>query len=202
MRRFNAVYRLCFVSVFAALYLILAKLTIHIGSAHLSFASLCPIFLVTAVSFPDGRRSVFIGQILGEIIGGTLTLTTPLWILPPILRISLIGIVAVYYRKKGDTIFSHLFVYFFVILTAGIITSLANTGVEYLDALIRGYPFTYVFLQRLKRIGISLLTSIVISIRNLPLSKAYLRFSKQDNSNKKQKLTKGLKKTEKNISEN
>lgn len=192
MRRYNAVYRLSLVSVFAALYLVLAKLTIHIGSAHLSIASICPIFLVTCLSFPEGRSCIFIGQILGEIIGGTLTITTPLWILPPILRILLIGLVALYYRKKNDSIFNHLMIYFTVIFLSSIITSLANTGVEFLDSKIRGYPLAFVFLNRLKRIGISLLSSIVVSVGNLPLAKAYFRLSKQDIRNKKSNLIRGL----------
>ncbi len=198
MRRYNAVYRLSLVSVFSALYLILAKLTISIGGAQLSFASLSPVFLSTCLSLPEGLRCVFVGQILGEIFSGTLTPTTPLWILPPILRILLVGLVSVYYRKKKDSLFLHPVIYFSVLLLASLFTSLANTAVEFLDALIRDYPLAFVLVRVIKRILISLLTAAIIGIRNIILAKSYYRFAKKDGRedpfSRKARLTKGLKK--------
>jgi uncharacterized membrane protein len=167
----SLVNRMALDAMFSALYLALASVSIPLGNIHLSFASL-PL-VVASILFGgfDGLAVAFVGEGILQVFNYGLTLTTPLWLVPPLLRAVVISFVAWFFRRRGETLETHRLAYFLTLAGAALLTSLANTLALYLDALIIGYPYSFLFLEAGLRLLTGTGTSLVVGIVGLPLLK-------------------------------
>jgi len=168
----NLVNRMALDAMFSALYLALASVSIPFGNIHLSFASL-PL-VVASILFGgfDGLAVAFIGEGILQIFSYGLTLTTPLWLVPPLLRAIVISFVAWFFRRRGEPLENHRWVYFLTLGVAALVTSLADTLALYIDAQIIGYPYSFLLWEASLRLLTGLGTSFVVGIVGLPLLKA------------------------------
>lgn len=158
-----------------ALYVVLSKFTIPIDAlgVRITFASL-PL-VVSALFFPPIDSVIVggLGELLVQLTGQYgLSVTTPLWLLPPMIRCLTIAIPAYLYRKKEDRLEKHIVLYFTVIMSAALLTTLANTGVWFLDAMIMEYPYPYTIISTVIRGAIGLATALVIGGVCLPVARA------------------------------
>lgn len=172
MGKLSATRRLVFDAMLMALYVILAKLTIPIQGIRITLAPL-PIVFASLFFLPyDACMVAGLGEFIIQMTGSYgLTPTTPLWILPPILRAIFIALPAWLYRRKEDRLENHIVIYFVVILFSALITTLANTGVWFLDAYIMEYPYPYTLITTVIRGVVGILTAIVVGALCLPLSR-------------------------------
>jgi|LAHS01.1.fsa_nt_gb riboflavin transporter len=173
----SLVYRMSLDAMFIALYFVLAKITLAFGNVHITFASL-PI-LVSALLFGVGDTIVIaaLGEFLIQVFSYGFSVTLPLWLVPPVLRALIIGVVAAIYRKKGEELDHHIVAYYLTVLGSTLVVTAANTGVLYLDAIIIGYPVSVVWLETLVRIGVGLLTAILVALSAHPLADALRHLS-------------------------
>ncbi|MFA6829916.1 MAG: ECF transporter S component [Bacilli bacterium] len=174
MRRNKIIIRLALDSILSALYFILAFLTVSFGNIHLTFASLVIVFAATAIGLPDSIGIALLGEFLIQVLSYGITITTPLWILPPVIRALTIALFSYFYKRKKDNIQNHLPVYFFALIFASILTTLGNTLVMFLDAYIFQYTYAFVIYESIIRLLLGIATAIVIGFINIPLSRTYL----------------------------
>ncbi len=171
MRRNNIIYRLALDSMLAALYFILTYITIRVGNFHITFASIMVVIPSLLFGLPDALLIALLGEFLNQVLTYGIMVTTPLWILPPLFRALIISIVSMVYKKKNDALENHIIIYFITTIIAGLITSIANTAVTFLDGYIIGYSVSFVLLTTCFRFLINIATSIVVSIIALPIVK-------------------------------
>ncbi|MBR3996368.1 MAG: folate family ECF transporter S component [Clostridia bacterium] len=133
-----------------ALYVVLNTLgEIPIGNVKITFGPL-PIILV-AFYFGIGHASIVAGagEFVSQMLGYGLTWTTPLWTVPPIARAVIICILLslIFKRKRYDTVTQvKYYEYFIILFISGFLTTILNTSVIALDAIIYSYySYAYVF---------------------------------------------------------
>lgn len=169
MRRNRIIYRLALDSMFAAMYFILTYVTIRIGNFHITFASLLTVLSSLMFGFPDALIISMLGEFLNQTLTYGIMITTPLWIIPPVLRAVVISTVSLIYRKKDRQLEKHKVAYFITVIIAGLVTSIANTGATFLDGYLIGYPVSFVWMTTLLRFLLNIVTSIVVSLAALPI---------------------------------
>lgn len=166
----NMTKRLCLVAICAALYFVLTMyLTIRIGNITITLASL-PILVLAVMYGPvEAAVAAGLGELLHQVLTYGLTVTTPLWILPPIIRGLIVAFGCYLITKKTDKKdpWNKPVPFFFWLIVAAIVTTLVNTGITWLDSVIfHYYSFAYVFgdfvLRLLTGIGTAIVMGIVI----------------------------------------
>lgn len=168
------VYRMAYDALFVALYAVLGYFTIPITTnVRFSFAG-AVLFAAGLYYGPlDSVMIAVLGEFLLQLSGPYgLSPTTPLWCLPPLFRGLVVGIAELVCRKKGSHLEEHLAAYSLCFLLGNLLTTLANTGVLYLDGMILNYPVEYTYLTMLIRIGISLASCAVSALMDYPLIRA------------------------------
>lgn len=171
MRRNRIIYRLSLDSMMAALYFILTYVSIRIGDYHITVASMMVILSSLLFGLPDSILIAALGEFLNQTLTYGITITTPMWILPPLFRALIISLVSMHFRRKKDRLQNHIVLYFVTIVLAGLVTSAFNTLATYLDGVIYGYPVNFILLTTIVRFLINALTAVVLSILALPASK-------------------------------
>ena len=115
----------------------------------------------------------FIGAFISQLRSKYgLTVTTPLWMIPPMLRGVVIGIFSLAYSRKGQYLEDHPVISSVAIIVAAITVTAANTLVMFLDAVIIGYAYEWVWVQTLIRFGVGILEAGIIAALVIPLMKA------------------------------
>ena len=120
MRRNHVLINLAVVALFSALYFVLSKFSITItNNLKISFVSVSIIY--ASISFPIyvSMPIALVGEFLNQLFSEYgLTITTPLWMIPPLLRIFPIFIGYKLFRRKNiDLIASQeplCYVFFFL----------------------------------------------------------------------------------------
>ena len=161
-------------AVLTALYLVLAMfVTIKTGNLRFSFASL-PIVVCALLYGPaDACIVAALGEFMNQMLGYGFTVTTPLWLVPPAIRGLIIGLTAAAALKKGTRLEKNPAKYYSICILAAIVTTLANTGVIWLDSIIMGYyTFAYVFGDFLVRLVTGIITAALVGIIAVPVSSA------------------------------
>lgn len=175
------IFRLCVMGVMMALYIILTKfMSIRIVNLRITFASL-PVILM-AMLFGPAEASVVagVGELILQLTGDYgVTLTTPLWCLPPVVRALIVGFGWRFIPKKAANDMHRYAGLIVLLVLAAVAVTLSNTGVIWLDSIIYHY-FTeaYVFGQFAVRLITGVVTAVAMSVIAIPLEKAvraYLR---------------------------
>lgn len=174
----NMTLRLCLVAIFAALYFVLTSwLTIRIGNLRISIASL-PILILAIMYGPvESCTAAVLGEFIYQVLNYGITLTTPLWLLPPVIRALIVAFGYRMLKKKGAEPWKQSPVSFVLLLViAAIATTLANTGITWLDSVIyHYYSFAYVFGDFVVRLLTGIGTAVVMSIILPPVVTALRR---------------------------
>ena len=160
------------ISVMGAMYFVMSLLTIRAGNIRISFASLVTVVMAYLCGPTMAAISVFIGEFLGQLLNYGIGVTTVLWIIPPVLRAVLVGNLYWLFRKRTINGFNEIGFYHFLLVNSisSIIVTIVNTGVIALDAIILGYyTKAYVFAAFFVRLGLGIVTAIVVSIIAFPI---------------------------------
>jgi len=163
--------RLCFLAMLTAIFVLLdyfGNLTLPIfgGVLKITLAGL-PVVLAALLFGPfQGAAVGLIGAFLGQMISAYgLSITTPLWIAPAMVRGLLAGFLFISFKKRAQI---------FPVAVCIIVSSLAVTGcnilAQYLDALILGYAYEPLLLlgYLLKTLN-SVITAVVMTVITLPI---------------------------------
>ena len=162
---------ICRIGILAALYVPLAVFAaIQIGNVRISFGSL-PV-VVSALLFGPVEAILVagVGEFFKQLLTYGVTATTALYLIPPAVRGAVIGLVAVAMWKSGRRLESRKALYYVTCVCAGLLTTVGNTLVNWLDSVIYAYyTFAYVFGDFIYRSVVGVLTAIAIATVAMPL---------------------------------
>ncbi len=165
------VQRICTDGVLIALYFVLTTFSLRMGNLRITFASLIVIVATLLFSTLDACLIAMLGELLNQVLQYGLTVTTPMWLLPPAIRALVLGLFFYVARKFG--IFSPArkpVLMYAACITAALCTTFANTLATYIDSkLFHYYSFAYVFGDLLLRIGTGVLTAVIMATIAMPL---------------------------------
>lgn len=174
----NTTLRLCVTAIFAALYFVLTSwLTIRLGNLRISIASL-PILVLALMFGPvESCGAAILGEFIYQVLNYGVTLTTPLWLLPPVIRALIVSFGYRWMKKKVGEPWETKPIWFgFLLIFAAIMTTLANTGITWLDSVIyHYYSFAYVFGDFVVRLLTGIGTAVVMAVILPPVVKALRR---------------------------
>ena len=147
MRRNTYIIRFALIALFTALYFVLSKYSINISNLlRISFTGVVIIYAATCFGFSDAIIIVLLGEFLNQLFSEYgLSVTTPLWIIPPLLRVIPISVTRLIYKRNekqilGEKKVINFLIYYGVSLLGSLLTTAGNTLVIYLDAKIMNYP--------------------------------------------------------------
>jgi uncharacterized membrane protein len=172
MRNNSTTYRLAIDSMMASLYFVLAYFAIKIGNITITPASITIVLVSLLYSPQDAILVGLVGETINQMAKYGPSPTTVLWLIPVILRASIISFSQLVCRRKGTYLERHLVLYFLIIILAGLVTTAANTGIIFLDGYLMNYPVSYTLLETLFRFLSSLITCVLVGILVLPVMKA------------------------------
>ena len=156
--------RLAINAVMIAVYIVLSLFAIPIGGLKITFEHF-PVVLCAIIFGPiDAMLVGGIGEFINQMTTFGFTPTTVLWILPIVVRGLCMGLgknsMETIIQKKVPVVFV------MVCVGSGLISSLLNTVALYVDSKLFGYySFALVFGALSVRLLLSVLTSIIISIK-------------------------------------
>lgn len=166
--------RLATDAVLTALYVLLTLfLSIKAGNLRISLASL-PIIVCALLYGPqDACVCAALGEFMNQMLSYGFTVTTPLWLLPPMLRALIVGLAAAAALRQGSRLERSVPAFYCVCIFAAIATTLANTGVIWVDSHILGYyTFAVVFGDFLVRLITGAVTAAVVATLAMPVAAA------------------------------
>ena len=143
-------------STFAALSIILDVLSVRTDSSKYTLYGLPLLFAGILFGPWVGLLTGLVSGFLSQLLTFGLSITTPLWMIAPMLWGFISGLLFHNVFKKKE---SPKNIVLTVILTSVFVT-LTNTLALYLDGLIYHYPTPYVIAQ----LGVRLITSIMLAI--------------------------------------
>lgn len=151
------VKRLALIGVLIALFVVLGFVAVDLRVMKISFSGL-PVIIGALLMGPlAGTEIGLIGELIAQLLRYGITVTTPIWIIPPAVRGLMVGL----YAKKYDYRLSTRQLAFIMILSSIVVTLLNTVGI-YIDSHIYGYyNFATVFGALLVRILNGVLSSIV-----------------------------------------
>lgn len=157
--------RIALDAILIAFFSVLSMFSVTIAGVKITFASLPGVLAAMLFGPCDAFIVGFGGAFLEQMLKFGFTPTTLLWILPPAVQPMIIGFAAVWFKKymSLDYILGNRkpLVYFASCMIAGLVTSLLNTAVYYVDSHIYGY---YTFALIFGVLGVRILTNQLVVI--------------------------------------
>ena len=154
-----------------AIYIVLSVITVKITpNLQITFTGIAIIMAIVLYGWTDGILIALLGSFISQLRSAYgLTITTPIWMIPPILRAAVFGLFYHIYLKKGILLQDKKILFFVYMAIAGLATTIANTGAIYLDAYIFQYPVALALVESIFRFISSIASSLVISGLSLPI---------------------------------
>ena len=154
-----------------AIYIVLSVLTVRVTpNLQITFTGLAIIMAVVLYGFSDAVIIALLGSFIGQLRGAYgLTITTPIWMIPPLLRAVTFGLVYELFLKKGIRLEDKKGLFILFAIVAGLMTTIANTGAIFLDAYIIGYPVAMAVIESIFRFVSSIASSVFIALLCIPL---------------------------------
>ena len=167
----RTVARICGDGMLLAIYIVLSTLTVRITpNLQITFTGIAIIMACVLYGCPDAILVALFGSFIAQLRGPYgLSITTPLWMIPPILRAVVFGLIYDLYLKKGIKLEDKRWLYLLYAIAAGLVTTVANTGAIYLDAIILQYPISLAMLESVFRFLSSIASSVFIALLSLPI---------------------------------
>ena len=174
------VWRIAIDAVLIAMYFGLSMLSVTVGGIKLTFASLPTLICAMMFGPVDGFIVGFLGALMEQMLQFGFTATTLLWVLPPAIRGLFVGLCALLLKKhmsvEAIVATKRPYVYFGVTLVSGLLVSVLNTLVYYVDAkLYHYYEYHLIFGVFWIRIASGLISTLLMSIVALPIIAALQR---------------------------
>ena len=167
----RTISRICGDGMLLAMYIVLSTLTVRLTpNLQIAFTGLTVIMAVVLYGLPDAILIAVLGSFIGQARGAYgLSITTPLWMIPPILRAVVFGIAYEIFLKKGIKLEDKKALFIVFAIIAGLVTTIANTGAIFLDAMIFEYPVSMAVVESIFRFVSSILSSVFIALVTLPI---------------------------------
>ncbi len=167
----RTISRICGDGMLLAMYIVLSTLTVRLTpNLQIAFTGLTVIMAVVLYGLPDAILIAVLGSFIGQARGAYgLSITTPLWMVPPILRAVVFGIAYEIFLKEGIKLEDKKVLFIVFAIIAGLATTIANTGAIFLDAMIFEYPVSMAVVESIFRFVSSILSSIFIALVTLPI---------------------------------
>ena len=178
--RNSKVKRLVTDALLAAMFFALSMMSIEIAGLKFTLVSLPTVICAMMYGPVDAMIVGLLGAFMEQMLGYGLTATTALWIMPAGVRAFVIGMGTVIFRDAMSlqTVLQKRrpYVYFAVCITAGIMTSLSNTLVYYIDSKLFGYySYALVFGVLGTRLLSGIATAVITAILAIPVLSALKR---------------------------
>lgn len=172
---------LCRLALLTAAYFVLSiTLTVKTPYLEITFKSL-PVVVGALMFGPVGGGLVALfGELLAQMMGPYgLMPTTVLWLLPPLTRGLLLGVVAAALSKRGSHLEKRPLMCYGVCLGASIVTSCVTTVCLWLDSLIyHYYNFALIFGSALVRFGKEIVVTAVVTSLAIPMVRLLRRMGR------------------------
>ena len=154
-----------------AIYIVLSVITVKITpNLQITFTGIAIIMAIVLYGWTDGILIALLGSFISQLRSAYgLTITTPIWMIPPILRAVVFGLFYHIYLKKGILLQDKKILFFIYATIAGLVTTIANTGAIYLDAYIFQYPVALALVESIFRFISSIASSLIIAGLSLPI---------------------------------
>lgn len=167
MNRKKLILQLCIDAISIALFVVLDRFAITIGTIKISMAGL-PIILAALYFGPiNGIVVGLCAGLLSQILGYGFTITTLLWILPHAARGGFVGLVG-----KLINVEERKPLFIFSIVISSIIVTLFNTLAIAVDSIVyHYYSEAYVFGMFVYRLLLGILTGAIYALIVLPIIK-------------------------------
>ena len=167
----RTISRICGDGMLLAMYIVLSTLTVRLTpNLQIAFTGLTVIMAVVLYGLPDAILIAVLGSFIGQARGAYgLSITTPLWMVPPILRAVVFGIAYEIFLKKGIKLEDKKVLFIVFAIIAGLVTTIANTGAIFLDAMVFEYPVSMAVAESIFRFVSSILSSVFIALVTLPI---------------------------------
>ena len=167
----RTISRICGDGMLLAMYIVLSTLTVRLTpNLQIAFTGLTVIMAVVLYGLPDAILIAVLGSFIGQARGAYgLSITTPLWMVPPILRAVVFGIAYEIFLIKGIKLEDKKVLFIVFAIIAGLVTTIANTGAIFLDAMIFEYPVSMAVVESIFRFVSSILSSVFIALVTLPI---------------------------------
>lgn len=160
--------RLALCGMLAAMYFALSFLTVQTGTFKFTFTSLALIIAAFLLGLPDACAVALVGEGLYQLLLYPLSVTTPLWLLPPVLHAAALWLFA--RLICGRTPEQKIALCYVVTLLASIVNSAANTGALYIDSHVFHYYNPVTFLADAGiRVLVGLVTAALVTTAAIPL---------------------------------
>ena len=183
MQKKKTVVRLTINAMLIAIYIVLSLpiFAINLGGGIKFTFEHFPVLLCAVLFGPIDALTVgLLGELFNQLTSFGLTPTTALWVLPIVVRGLIVGIFAKAFKQQLSV--KHLvkvkvpLLFLCVCAVSGIISSCLNTIAFYVDSKMFGYyVYEQVFGVFWLRIGLSVLTSIVMGVVITPILYALKR---------------------------
>lgn len=157
--------RICIIGMLAAMHFLLSRyLSIETLSMKITFDALPILIGAMLYGTVDGMCVGLIGSFLSQLMSQYgLSITTPLWMLPAILRGLMVGL----YAKKHDFALTQMQCTLVTVISSLLVTAI-NTLVIWLDGVIFSYE-TAVLVTLPSRILAGIITAVILSLLLPPL---------------------------------
>lgn len=166
------IFKMTLCALLAAMYVLLSSyLGIKVGNfMRITFASL-PVILAAILMGPvHGVLVAGMGEFINQLLGYGLSPTLPLWMLPPMCRALIVGLLVLIVSKKGRQVEKSPLLLAGILMTASVVSSVVTTLVMWADSVFWGYySFAVVFGASLYRMVSSLITAGVITLICIPV---------------------------------
>lgn len=161
--------KLALCGMLAAMYFALSFLTIQTGELKFTFTSLALIIAAFLLGLPSACAVALVGEGLYQVLLYPISVTTPLWLLPPIMHAAALwlfaGLLCPRTPPEQKVVLCYL-----ACLLASFVNSAANTAALYFDSRIFGYYTPHlVFGIAGLRVLIGAVTAAVITTAAIPL---------------------------------
>ena len=159
LRNQSVVFKMTLLGLSLALFIALSFASINLQFLKISMTGL-PIIFISVVYGPiEGALIGGIGEFIVQLATYGITVTTPLWILPPIVR----GLIVGFMFKQKD-VKEHPILWIITVITCCLAVTAINTFVIWLDAKVMGYPSQLTYITMLIRFASSIATAILYAV--------------------------------------
>lgn len=161
--------KLALCGMLAAMYFALSFLTVQTGSLKFTFTSLALIIAAFLLGLPEACAVALVGEGLYQVLLYPLSVTTPLWLLPPVIHAAALWVLARLLCGKNPPERKIGLCYLSTLL-ASLVNSAANTGALYIDSHVFRYYAPATFLADAGiRVLVGLATAAVVTTAAIPL---------------------------------
>ena len=160
LRNQSIVFKMTLMGLSLALYVVLSYASINLQFIKISMTGLPIIFIAVVYGPIEGMLVGGIGEFFCQLVSQYgLTPTTPLWVLPAVVRGLIVGLL---FKQKD--VKEHLKLWIFTVILCCLAVTGINTFVIWLDAKLFEYPSGLTYITILLRFVGSIASAVIYAL--------------------------------------